>query len=93
MPSCNSEDFRDKQVVCVADGRLLGYVAEIEFDVCDGRITAIIVCGEGGILSRGSELLIPWEKIEKIGEDVILVDGVEFPVSERGGRGRRKGKM
>ena len=93
MQRCNSEDFRDKQVVCVADGRLLGYVAEIEFDVCDGRITAIIVCGEGGILSRGSELLIPWEKIEKIGEDVILVGGVEFPVSERGGRGRRKGKM
>lgn len=93
MPSCNSEDFRDKQVICVADGRLLGYVAEIEFDVCDGRITAIVVCGEGGIISRGSELVIPWEKIEKIGEDVILVSGVDFPVQERCGKGRRKGKM
>ena len=93
MPSCNSEDFRDKQVVSVADGRLLGYVAEIEFDVCDGRITAIVVCGEGGVFSRGSELCIPWEKIDRIGEDVILVCGVDFPITERGGRGRRKGKM
>ena len=92
MPSCNSEDFRDKQVICVADGRLLGNVAEIEFDVCDGRITAIVVCGEGGIFSRGGELVIPWEKIEKIGEDVILVRGVELPIAERG-RSRRKGKV
>lgn len=92
MPSCNSEDFRDKQVVCMADGRLLGYVTEIEFDVCDGRITAVVVCGEGGLLSRGDEVVIPWEKIEKIGEDVILVSGVTLPLPERTGR-RRKGKM
>lgn len=93
MPSCNSEDFRDKQVVSVADGRVLGNVAEIEFDVCDGRITAIVVCGEGGLFSRGGELVIPWDKIEKIGEDVILVCGVELPIAERTSRGRRKGKM
>ena len=92
MPSCNSEDFRDKQVICVADGRLLGNVAEIEFDVCDGRITAIVVCGEGGILSRGSELVIPWDKIQKIGEDIILVDGIP-PPPERCGRGKRRGTV
>ena len=93
MPSCNSEDFRDKQVICVADGRVLGNVAEIEFDVCDGRITAIVVCGDGGLFGRGEEVLIPWDKIEKIGEDVILVCGIEVPLSERAVRGRRKGKM
>ena len=93
MPSCNSEDFRDKQVICVADGRVLGNVAEIEFDVCDGRITAIVVCGDGGLFGRGGELVIPWDKIQKIGEDVILVVGVELPPVEVGRRGRRKGKM
>ena len=95
MPSCNSEDFRDKEVICVSDGRRLGFVSEIEFDVCDGRITAIIVCGEGGVLGigKGQAVTVPWEKIQKIGEDIILVDGVEVVGRDTGGRGRRKGKV
>ena len=94
MPSCNSEDFRDKEVICVADGRRLGYVVEIEFDVCDGRITAIVVCAEGGLLGvrKGETIVIPWVKIQKIGEDIILVDGIELPLVERACR-RRKGKV
>ncbi len=94
MASCNSEDFRDKEVICVADGRRLGYVCEIEFDVCDGRITAIVVGAEGGFLGvkKGEEIVVPWEKIQKIGEDIILVDGILFPPPERG-RGRRRGKV
>ncbi len=94
MPSCNSEDFRDKEVICVSDGRRLGYICEIEFDVCDGRITAIVVRGEGGVLGlgKGEEIVIPWDKIQKIGEDIILVDGIAcLPTSC--GRGRRKGKV
>ena len=95
MGSCNSEDFRDKEVISVCDGRRLGFICEIEFDVCDGRITAIVVRSDGGFLGvgKGCELLIPWEKIQKIGEDIILVDGIEFPVAEKCGRGRRKGKV
>ncbi len=95
MASCNSEDFRDKEVICVSDGRRLGYVCEIEFDVCEGRITAIVVRGEGGFLGvgKGEELIIPWEKIQKIGEDIILVDGILFPPPCERGRGHRRGKV
>ncbi len=94
MASCNSEDFRDKEVICVSDGRRLGYVFEIEFDVCDGRITAIVVCAEGGLLGikKGESLVIPWDKIQKIGEDIILIDGIDLPCIERSCR-RRKGKV
>ena len=95
MSACNSEDFRDKEVINVCDGRRLGYVCEIEFDVCDGRITAIVGHAEGGLLGvkRGEELVIPWDKIQKIGEDIILVDGIEFPPPDRCGIRRRKGKV
>lgn len=94
MASCNSEDFRDKEVIS-NDGRRLGFICEIEFDVCDGRITAIIVRAEGGLLGvkRGEEILIPWDKIIKIGEDIILVECIELPPPEKCGRGRRHGKM
>ena len=80
MPSCNSEDFRDKEVVSVNDGRRLGYVAEIEFDICDGRITAIVVRDDCGLFGKkGDDILIPWDKIQKIGEDIIRVLGIEPP--------------
>ncbi len=93
MPSCSSEDFRDKEVISVCDGRRLGFVCEIEFDVCDGRITAIVVRGEGGFLSgKGGDICVPWDKIQKIGEDIILVDGVP-PPPEKHGKGRRRGTV
>lgn len=93
MSSCNSEDFRNKEVICIEDGRRLGYVAEIEFDVCDGRITAIVVCTEGGLFSGRGRLLIGWECIRKIGEDIILVDGIPLPGPEECHKSKRRGRV
>lgn len=76
MQRCNSEDFREKEVINVCDGKKLGCVAEVEFNVCDGKLTAIVVPMESGFLGLGSKgrIIIPWEKIVRIGEDVILVN-------------------
>lgn len=75
MGGVSGESFREKEVINSCDGRRLGYVADIEFDVCDGRITAIVVPQHCGFLGLNSEdIVIPWEKIQKIGKDVILVD-------------------
>ena len=76
MKDCNTENFREKAVVNSCDGRILGHVSEIIFDVCDGRLTAIVVSDEGGAFSfrRCEDIIIPWDKIIKIGEDVIIVD-------------------
>lgn len=75
MDRCNSEDFREKEVVSITDGRRLGCVAEIEFNVCDGKLTAIVVNGSVGFFGGGKDpIVIPWDKIVRIGEDVILVD-------------------
>lgn len=74
MECVKGESFRDKEVINSCDGRRLGCVSDIEFDVCDGRITAIVVPLKGGFFGCGEEIVIPWQKIQKIGEDVILVD-------------------
>ncbi len=75
MSHVSGENFRDKEVINSHDGRRLGCVTDIEFDVCDGRITAIVVPTKNGFLGYGcEEIVIPWEKIQKIGEDIILVD-------------------
>ena len=87
MKDCNTENFREKSVVNSCDGRILGHVAEIIFDVCDGRLTAIVVRDDSGVLcfKRSDDIIIPWEKIVKIGEDVIIVDasGAKIPPSSK----------
>ena len=71
-------ELREKQVINTRDGRSLGRVMDIELCLCDGRITAIVVPGEFrfGHMLRGERagIVIPWEMICKIGDDVILVD-------------------
>ena len=76
-----TSDFRQKEVINVKDGRKLGYIVDMEFDLYQGRVTAIVVPGPSkllGLLKGRNDLVIPWERIKKIGDDVILVD-VEVP--------------
>ena len=52
-------------------------VADVDFDLCNGRVLAIIVPGPGkvlGFLCRESEYIIPYECITRIGPDIILVN-------------------
>ena len=75
-------ELRQKDVINTRDGRSLGTVIDIEFCLCDGRVTALIVPGGlrpasfWGQVFRGEKevIVIPWEMICKIGDDVILVD-------------------
>lgn len=67
--------LREKEVINVCDGTRLGCPADFEFNVYQGVITALIVPRPGGFLglSRANDLIIPWENIECIGTDTILV--------------------
>ena len=71
-------ELRQKDVINTRDGQCLGKVIDIEFCAVEGRVTALVVPGEFNLacLLRGerSGVVIPWESICKIGDDVILVD-------------------
>lgn len=72
-----SSDFRQKEVININNGKRLGYVIDMEFNLYEGRITAIVVPGRNkilGFLKGDGDIVIPWEKIKRIGDDVILVD-------------------
>jgi YlmC/YmxH family sporulation protein len=72
-----SSDFKQKEVINISDGRRLGFVSDVEIDLEQGKIAAIVLAGVArlfGFLGKDSEFVIPWEKIVKIGEDIILVD-------------------
>lgn len=91
----NTDRFEEKDVIDVACGRRIGCVTGLEFDPCDGRITAITVSGDAGFLGLGKreKTRIPWCRIKKIGEDVILVDAegcLPLPPSREGRKKCRK---
>ena len=80
--SCCLGDMRDKEVINTANGRRLGYVTDVEIDLCAGRLVAIMVPGDApGLFARRCDLRIPWEKIERIGKDTILVELQELPAA------------
>lgn len=70
-------ELRFKDVVNVGDGRRLGFITDWEADLSSGRLLALVVPGPPrllGILGREPDYVIPWEKIKKVGEDIILVE-------------------
>lgn len=70
-------DFRSKEVINILDGKRLGCVCDLILDTATGQISAIIVptCGKLASFFRGGDdIVIPWRKIIKIGNDVILCE-------------------
>ena len=92
MDNCCTAALRDKEVINVCDGCRLGYVCDLEFDLCDGRISALILPGEGAFFGFGrcSLIVIPWEKIETIGADAILVRVQPGTCAVTGGQEKEK---
>lgn len=70
-------DFKHKEVININNGKRLGYVQDVCADLETGAITDIIVPGEKklrSMFSNCNDIVIQWDKIKCIGEDVILVD-------------------
>lgn len=68
--------FKQKEVINLADGRRLGYVQDVEANFETGEITAIIVPGSSKMFALGqkNDIVIPWNNIKRIGDDIILVE-------------------
>lgn len=68
-------ELREKEVINLCDGTRMGCPCDFEFNVYEGAITAIIVPSHNSFfgLNRADDIVIPWERIERIGTDAILV--------------------
>ena len=70
-------DFKHKEVVNIVDGKRLGFVQDVTADLESGVITSIIVPGNSKLLNLfagNDDIVIPWQDIKCIGEDIILVE-------------------
>lgn len=70
-------DFKSKEVINITDARRLGFVQDVCADLDTGKITSIVVPGSNKLLSMFSnenDIVITWDKIKCIGDDIILVE-------------------
>ena len=69
-------ELKRKEVINAEDCRRPGFVGDVDFDMCSGCMTAVIVPGPGclcGFLGREKEYVIPFCDICQVGDDIILV--------------------
>jgi YlmC/YmxH family sporulation protein len=70
-------EMREKEVINICDGERLGNICDVDFEVKTGRICSLIIpgpCKVFGILGRDQEYIIPYDRIQRIGTDVVLVE-------------------
>ena len=69
-------ELRCKEVVNVIDGKSLGRVCDIIFSRHTSKVMGFIVPGDKKfkLLKRREDMFIPFDRICKIGVDVILVE-------------------
>ena len=70
-------DFKHKEFINIKDGKRLGYVQDVCADLETGVITSIIVPGSNkfmSIFSSNNDIVIPWQNVKCIGDDLILVE-------------------
>lgn len=70
-------DLQSKTIVSITDGRNVGNIIDVKVDIPTGTIISLVIEANKSFFSfsnKGLDTEIPWKKITKIGEDVILVN-------------------
>lgn len=76
---CRIEELRYKEVVNVTDGSRLGAIRDVVIDMHTGTVVAVVIpgpCRFFGLFGREDDFVVPWHCIQRIGEDIILVEAV-----------------
>lgn len=92
MRRMTTDELSELEVLNLCGAERLGYPCNFEIDVNTGTCVSVTVSDTGNILPFGKreEYVIPWNRIECIGEDAILVRIPEGEIC-RTSEGKRKG--
>ena len=70
-------ELRAKEVVNMCDGKRLGNIIDLVYDSTCARVLGIVVPAEKTLFyffKNNSVIFIPYNRIRKIGKDIILVE-------------------
>ncbi len=68
--------LRQREVIDISTAEKLGFVNDVEINEVTGNIESIIVPKRYRFFTHifgGGELVIPWENIEAVGREIVLV--------------------
>ncbi len=74
--NCRIADLRNKQVVCLKNGCVLGFITDVELNTESGSLEAIVIGGKlraMGLFGKEEDIVIPWREIDVIGRETVLV--------------------
>ncbi len=71
-----------KDVIDINRGKKLGFIDDVDIDTANGNIKAVIIPAHPNkimsFFSKTNDIVIEWSDIQKIGEDVILVNSSQI---------------
>ena len=70
-------DLQNKNLVNTTDGKNIGNIIDVNIDYKSGNIDSFIIESKTNLfkfLNKDHDVEVKWSDIEKIGEDVILVN-------------------
>lgn len=74
----STDRLKDREVINISDGRSLGFIKDIEVNLENGTIEGIVIPQNKSLFNwfkpSDSDLMIKWESIKTIGDDVVLVE-------------------
>ena len=71
----NLSDLQNKDIINVIDGKKIGNIIDARFNPVNGVIEKLILSPSKSVFSiKNSIIEISFNKIKKIGEDVILIE-------------------
>lgn len=75
---CSVEEICNKDVINIENGNRVGYVLDVEIDICSGRVCSLIVVKNEKAVSlrRPESIKICWSDIAVMGSETILVKNV-----------------
>lgn len=80
-----------KEVIDIGTGDRYGFIGDAQLDPEEGTVKALIIYGRlrlWGLLGREDDFIVPWQSIQRIGEDTVLVDGTQVWQDVHPRRGR-----
>ena len=68
-------NLRQKKVIDIKTAECIGHIRDMDIDFETGKINSVTVPQNGifGIFKRGRRLVVPWENLEAIGSEYVIV--------------------